>query len=60
MADRRTARRRRWVACGVVLAVSALVTAAWTDIDARTRSRNETAALTAADAHLAGLRIRWR
>ena len=56
MVDRRTARRRRWVACCVVLALSALVAAAWTDIDAHTRGRNETAALTAADAHLAGLR----
>jgi beta-xylosidase len=40
----------------VALAVGALVAAAWTDVDARTRSRNEEAALTAADAHLAGLR----
>jgi beta-xylosidase len=44
------------VAFCVVLAVGALVAAAWTDTDARTRSRNEEAALTAANAHLAGLR----
>jgi Glycosyl hydrolases family 43 len=56
VADRRTTRRKWWLACCVALAVGALVAAAWTDIDARTRSRNEEAALTAADAHLAGLR----
>ena len=33
-----------------------LVAAIWTDIDARTRSRNEQAALAAANAHLASLR----
>jgi Glycosyl hydrolases family 43 len=44
------------VAFCVVLAVGALVAAAWTDVDARTRSRNEEATLTAADAHLARLR----
>ena len=40
----------------VTLALGALVAATWTDIDARTRSRDEEAALTAANAHLAGLR----
>jgi beta-xylosidase len=44
------------VAFVVVLAAGALVAAAWTDIDARTRSRNEEVALTAANAHLAALR----
>jgi Glycosyl hydrolases family 43 len=50
-------RRHRWVLGVVVtLAVGALVAAAWTDVDARTRNQNEEEALTAANAHLAGLR----
>ena len=40
----------------VALALGALVAATWTDIDARTRSRDEEAALTTANAHLAALR----
>jgi Glycosyl hydrolases family 43 len=40
----------------VALCIGLLVAAAWTDIDARTRSRDEQAALDAANAHLAQLR----
>jgi hypothetical protein len=48
---------RRWAVTGAVLLTAGLVTAAaWTDVDARTQSRNESAALSAADAHLARLR----
>ena len=44
-------RRRRWSLAGIVaLAVGALVLAVWTDVDARTRSRNEQASLAAANA----------
>jgi beta-xylosidase len=39
----------------VVLGLAVLVAAVWTDVDARTRSRNEQAALAAANAHLATL-----
>lgn len=57
MADNRLARRRRWRgAAGVVLCLGVIVAAVWTDVDARTRSRNEQAALAAANAHLATLR----
>jgi beta-xylosidase len=41
-----------------VLCVGALVAATWTDIDARTRDREEQAALAAATSHLAWLRHR--
>ena len=58
MDDRRRMRRRRWFAATVVALCRALVVAAWTDIDARTRSRNEQAALAAADSHLDWLRHR--
>ena len=59
MADGRRARQRRWLAATVAaLCVGALVVAAWTDIDARTRSRNEQTALTAANSHLNWLRHR--
>jgi hypothetical protein len=59
VADRQRTRRRRWLAATVVaLCAGALVTAAWTDIDARTRSRNEQVALAAANSHLAWLRHR--
>jgi beta-xylosidase len=40
----------------VVLGLGVLVAAIWTDVDARTRSSNEQAALTAANRHLATLR----
>ncbi len=57
MADLRRTRRRGWlIATGAVLCLGVLVAAVWTDVDARTRSRNEQAALTAANAHLATLR----
>ena len=57
MADLRRTRRRRWiVATTVVVGAGLLVAAIWTDVDARTRSRNEQAALVAANAHLASLR----
>jgi beta-xylosidase len=57
VADRRRSRRRTWAAVATVaLGVGVLVAAAWTDVDARTRSRDADAALTAANAHLAGLR----
>jgi hypothetical protein len=51
-------RRTRWwaVAAAVLLAAGLLTAAAWTDVDARTQARNESAALAAADAHLASLR----
>ncbi|MFZ0250175.1 MAG: glycoside hydrolase family 43 protein [Acidimicrobiales bacterium] len=58
MADPRR-RGRRWSLAGIVaLAVGALVLAVWTDVDARTRSRNEQASLAAANARLAWLRHR--
>lgn len=44
------------MAATVVLCTAMLVAAVWTDMQARTRSRNEEAALEAADAHLASLR----
>ncbi len=44
------------MAATVVLCTSLLVTAVWTDVQARTRSRNEEATLKAADTHLASLR----
>lgn len=44
------------MAATVVLCTSVVVTAAWTDVRARTRSHNEEAALEAADAHLTSLR----
>ena len=44
-----------WAVAGVLTA-GLLTAAIWTDVDARTQSRNESAALTAADAHLARLR----
>ena len=57
MAELRRTRRRRWiVATAVVVGAGLLVAAIWTDVDARTRSRNEQAALAAANAHLASLR----
>ncbi len=57
MGDPRRAGRRGWlVAVVVVLGAAVLVAAVWTDVDARTRSRNEQAALGAANAHLAELR----
>jgi hypothetical protein len=40
----------------VILCASVLAVAVWTDVQARTRTRNEEAALVAADAHLATLR----
>ena len=40
---------------GSVVCLGALVAAVWTDVDARTRSRNEQVALAAANAHLATL-----
>jgi beta-xylosidase len=43
------------VAATVVLCASVIVTAAWTDVEARTRDRNEEAALKAANDHLASL-----
>jgi hypothetical protein len=57
MADLRRSRRRRWVsALGAVLCLGVLAAAIWTDVDARTRNRDEQAALAAANAHLARLR----
>jgi beta-xylosidase len=57
VAEHRGNRRHRWVkGAAIVIGVGALVAATWTDIDARTQSRDEGAALTAANAHLAGLR----
>ncbi len=57
MAEPRRTRRRRWlVAAAVVIGAGLLVAAIWTDVDARTRNRNEQAALAAADTHLASLR----
>ncbi len=57
MAERSGHRRHRWVVgAAIVIGVGALVAATWTDIDARTQSRDEGAALTAANAHLAALR----
>jgi hypothetical protein len=60
VANRPAHPRRRWsrpltvvVALGV--GVGLLVAAIWTDVDARTRSRNEQAALAAANTHLAAL-----
>ncbi len=53
---RRTRRRRRLVTTAAVVGAGLLVAAIWTDVDARTRSRNEQAALAAANAHLASLR----
>lgn len=44
------------MATTVVLCTCVLVAAVWTDVEARSRSREEQAALTAADAHLASLR----
>ncbi|MGO9854929.1 MAG: glycoside hydrolase family 43 protein [Acidimicrobiales bacterium] len=44
------------MAAAVVLCTSVIVTAAWTDVQARTRSRNEEAALKAAETHLTSLR----
>jgi Glycosyl hydrolases family 43 len=40
----------------VIIALGALVAATWTDIDARTRTREEKAALSSANAHLSALR----
>lgn len=55
----RPPRRRRWLVVLVAaLCVGALAAATWTDIDARTRNRNEQAALAAADAHLSWLHHR--
>jgi hypothetical protein len=57
VAERGGNRRHQWmVGLAAALAVGALVAAAWTDVDARARSRDEEAALTTANAHLAGLR----
>jgi hypothetical protein len=57
VADRRRTGWRRWLVVAVVaLGAGLLVAAIWTDVDARTRSRNEQAALAAANAHLASLR----
>jgi Glycosyl hydrolases family 43 len=53
---RRPSRARSVVVVALSLGVAVLVAAAWTDIDARTKSRHEGAALTAANTHLAGLR----
>jgi len=44
------------VASVVAVCMAALVAATWTDVDARTRDRNEQAALHTANAHLATLR----
>ena len=56
MADPRRIRRRAWLtATGAVLCLGVLVAAVWTDVDARTRSRSEQAALAAANANLATL-----
>jgi len=49
-------RRRLVVVAVVVLCVSGLVAAIWTDVDAHTRTRDEEAALSAAYAHLSDLR----
>ncbi len=51
-------RRRRMLPAAVivVLGVAVLVAAIWTDVDARTRSSEERAALAAANTHLATLR----
>jgi hypothetical protein len=49
-------RRIRLAAVIVLLGVAALVAAIWTDVDARNRSSEESAALAAANAHLAALR----
>ena len=57
MGDLRRTRSPRWLGvAAVTLGVGVLVAATWTDVHARTRSRNEQAALAAADAHLATLR----
>ena len=57
MADLPGRRRRiRLAAVIVLLGVAALVAAIWTDVDARNRSSEESAALAAANAHLAALR----
>jgi Glycosyl hydrolases family 43 len=57
VADRPRTRRRTWVVvAAVALGAGLLVAASWTDVDARTRTRNEQAALAAANAHLASLR----
>lgn len=57
MGELRRTRRRRWpVAAAVVLGAALLAAAIWTDVDSWTRSRNEQAALAAANAHLAALR----
>ena len=57
MAELRRVRRRQWLVVGVVtLGVGILVAAVWTDVHARAQSRDEQAALAAADAHLATLR----
>ncbi|HEX4127654.1 MAG TPA: glycoside hydrolase family 43 protein [Acidimicrobiales bacterium] len=59
MAERRRTGRRNWLAASlVILGIGVLVAATWTDVDARTRSRNEQGALAAADTHLARLRHR--
>jgi len=49
-------RRRLVVVAVVVLCVSGLVAATWTDVDAHTRTHAEEAALSAANAHLSDLR----
>lgn len=57
MGERRRSRRRRWLLATVVaLGVGVIVAAVWTDVNARTRDRNEKAALAAANAHLGALR----
>ncbi len=57
MDERRRPRRRRWrLALAVTLGVGILVAAVWTDIHARTRSRNEEAALAAANTHFGTVR----
>jgi Glycosyl hydrolases family 43 len=59
VADPRSSRRRRrFGAAVVVLGAVVLVAAIWTDVTARTRNRNEEAALVAATTRLAELRHR--
>ena len=58
MVDPRSRRRHRLVVFALVFVLCAALLAAaiWTDVDARTRTRDEEAALAAARAHLADLR----
>jgi len=54
VADSHHSGRRTWIlSVTIVLGVALLAAAVWTDVQARTRARNEEAALAAANAHLA-------